>query len=232
MKLYDECIIGVDSLLKECDYKKCDISKAAWHDVGEKQMIFQNDTAYELGGDDLPAISSVAFTDSEELVPCDEVLLVGKDLCDIKQNTAFARVALLRVNADAMGDGEKLYQAIRKIEYTRYHLNPDGYMMRISAFTHREAVRLSKSAVKNGISFTDVGKLFVDAYKKQANVEAVKLVFITEPSFPFDKLEAIMQKSENITKALDHLLKDFKMDCHTCNLKEICAEVEELCNKD
>lgn len=34
--------------------------------------------------------------------------------------------------------------------------------------------------------------------------------------------------TENITKALDHLLQNVKMDCHSCSLKEVCAEVEQL----
>lgn len=228
MKLYDECIIGVENILSTSSIKKLDFSVSKWNDAGEKQMIFQNDTAFELGGSDLPAISSVAITDNADYVPCDEVILCGKDLNEIKEDTPFARIAILRVNEDAMGTGEALYQSIRKIEYTRYHTNPEGYMMRISAFSGREAARVSKKAIKNGMTFADVGKLFVDAYHKQAQVEAVKLIFITEPSFDYDEIKIIMKKSEDITKALDHLMKDLKMDCEFCKLQDVCAEVEAM----
>lgn len=231
MKLYDDCIIGVNNLLCDKQIKSLDFLSSSWKDAGEKQMIFQNDTAYELGGDDLPAISSIALTDDKGFVSDNEVVLFGKDLSEISENTPFARIAILRVNEDAMGDGDALYQSIRKIEYTRYHISPVGYMMRISAFTKREAARVSKSAVSKGISFADVGKIFVDAYTSLPQVEAVKLIFVTDPAFPYDELKAIMQKSEDITKALDHIMKDFKMDCHSCRLQEVCAEVEELCNK-
>lgn len=228
MKLYDECIIGVENILSTSSIKKLDFSVSKWNDAGEKQMIFQNDTAFELGGSDLPAVSSVAITDNADYVPCDEVILCGKDLNEIKEDTPFARIAILRVNEDAMGTGEALYQSIRKIEYTRYHTNPEGYMMRISAFSGREAARVSKKAIKNGMTFADVGKLFVDAYHKQAQVEAVKLIFITEPSFDYDEIKKIMKKSEDITKALDHLMKDLKMDCEFCKLQDVCAEVEAM----
>ena len=40
-----------------------------------------------------------------------------------------------------------------------------------------------------------------------------------------------MQRSEDITKALDHLMKNIKMDCQVCSLKAVCEEVEELCNE-
>ena len=233
MKLYDECLIGVEELLADHPVRKLDLSAAAnWPDAGSNMVLFQNETAYELGGEGLPAVSSIALTDQEHFVPEDEVWLLGKDLKDLSANNAFARIAFLRVNEEAMGTGDALYRTIRKIEYSRYHTNPDGYMMRISAFSHREAVRVSKEAVRKGISFAGVGKLFIDAYKQQSQVEAVKLFFITDPNFPYEKLEAIMKRSEDITTALDHLMRDVKMDCHSCSLKDVCEEVEELTKKD
>lgn len=232
MKLYDECLEGVKTLTEEYGFVKLGCGDSDWKDAGQNQLIFQADTAYELGGGNLPAISSIALTDKSEYVPEDEILLYGKDLQQINSNTPFARIALIRVNEDAMGDGNKLYQTVRKIEYTRYHLNPEGYMMRISAFTHRESARVSKQALKKGLSFADVGSLFIKEYHKQPQVEAVKLIFVTDESFPYEKLSEIMQKSEDITKALDHIMKNIKMDCDACSLKAVCEEVEELCNSE
>ena len=233
MKLYDECFDGVGKILAAYPAKTLDLTGASdWNSSGKNQIIFQSETAYELGGGTLPAVSSVAFTDSRDLVPQDEVLLIGSDLADISANTPFARIALIRVNEDKMGTGEKLYQTIRKIEYARYHINPEGYMMRISAFTHREAARVSKTALKKGLSFANIGAFFIDEYKKQPQVEAVKLLFVTAPDFPYSELEAVMKKSEDITTALDHIMKDIKMDCATCSLKTVCDEVENLFEKD
>lgn len=232
MKLYDECFTGVDALLQDYPARPLAFAETGWQDVGNNQIILRRDTAYELGGGTLPAVSSVAFTDSKDLVGGDSVLLIGDDLPDIKKDTPFARIALIRVNEAAMGSGDALYNAIRKIEYARYHLNPEGYMMRISAFTHREAVRVSRKALKNGLSFAGVGKLFIEEYKKRAPVEAVKLLFVTAPDFPYDRLRAIMEKAECITTALDHLLKNVRMDCQTCSLKTVCEEVEALCEQD
>ena len=233
MKLYDECLTGVAALLEQFPVKKLSIGdRAAWRDAGKNQIIFQSDTAYELGGGNLPAVSSIALTDSTEYVPDDEVLLIGADLPELKKNTPFARIALIRVDEEAMGSGDALYQAIRKIEYARYHLNPEGYMMRISAFTHREAARVSKQALQDGLDFAKVGRLFIEEYKKRAPVRAVKLLFVTAPDFPYERLETIMEKSEKITTALDHLMRDVKMDCNACSLKDVCAEVEALVVKD
>lgn len=231
MKLYDECFTEVNKLLN--DYSpKLNEDVAMCRDVGQNQLLFKGDTAYELGGRNLPAISSVFFTDDACKVGKDEVLLYGPDLAEIKEDSSYARIAMIRVNGETIGSGSKLYSAIRRIEYTRYHLNPDGYMMRISTITHRECVRIGKKALKDGLSFFGVGKLFIDAYRKHKDVENVKLIFVTEPDFPYGKLLDAARKSENITKALDHLINKVNMDCDICNLKNICSEVEELYKRD
>lgn len=231
MKLYDECFDGIKKLLSDYEVRELDITEKGWQDAGGNQLVFQNDTAFELGGGDLPAVSTMALTDNTELVPCDKVLLCGRDLDKIGSDTPFARIALLRVKENSLGDGNALYQSIRKIEYTRYHVNPKGYMIRISPFSHRESARVSKQAVSDGISFAAVGKLFIDSYHKHSGVEAAEIIFITAPDFPYGELKKVMQRSEDITKALDHLMKNIKMDCQVCSLKAVCEEVEELCNE-
>lgn len=229
MKLYDECFEGTAGIIEKYPVKRLELKQGTAKKSEKNKIVFQSDTAYELGAGNMAALSSVAFTDNCDYVSGDEILLIGRDLADIKGNSPFARIALIRVNEAEMGTGEKLYQTIRKIEYARYHINIDGYMMRISAFTHREAARVSKDAVKSGLSFADVGSAFIEEYKKQPQVEAVKLLFVTDPDFPYDTLEEIMKKSESITTALDHIMKDIKMDCQTCSLKTVCDEVEALC---
>lgn len=233
MKLYDECIEGIEALLKDagcCQPLHAEVMD--WPDEGKNQLIFQSDAAYELGGGNRAAVSGIAFTDKTELVPEDEIILCGADLGEIKEDTAFSRIALVRLKDDKSGDTDALYQTIRKIEYTRYHLNPKGYMMRISAMNQREVVRVGKSALTEGLDFAKVGSMFLQAYHKHPEVAAVKLIFVTEKDFPYAELSKLAVKSENITKTLDHLTKKVKMDCNACSLKEVCAEVEALCNEE
>jgi len=231
MNLYDGCFAEIDRLL-DGHTPRTKEGFPVWEDAGQNQILFRSDTAYELRGKNLPAVSSVIFTDDAGKVGRDEVFLYGPDLPEIKADSPYARIAMIRVNSETIGSGEKLYSAIRKIEYTRYHINPDGYMMRISAMTQRECVRIGSRALEAGLSFFGVGRLFVDAYRKHKDVENVKLIFITEPGFPYGKLMDVAKRSENITKALDHLVNKLKMDCDICRLKDICSEVEELYKKD
>lgn len=229
MKLYDDTIRDWMNLLESAQGKELDIPKADnWKDIGNANMILRSDMAYELGGNHLPALSGMTLTANTSLVPTDEVLLYGNNLPEIKEDTPYARLVMIRVKEDSLGEGNALYNAIRKIEYTKYHLNPEGFMMRISATNEREMVRIGKTALERGLGFEQVGKLFLQSYHRNPNVEAVKLVFITLPDFPYKELEVHIKKSEEITKAIDHILKNLSMDCNACNLKEICDEVEGM----
>lgn len=229
MKLYDDTVKDWLRLLESAQGKKLDISKVKdWQDIGNANMILRSDMAYELGGGQLPALSGMTLTANSDFVPGDEVLLYGKDLSEITEDTPYARLAILRVKEDSLGEGNTLYNAIRKMEYTKYHLNPEGFMMRISAANEREMVRIGKKALEKGLGFGQVGKLFLQSYHQNPKIEAVKLVFITLPDFPYTELEAYIKKSEEITKAIDHILKNLSMDCNACNLKEICDEVEGM----
>lgn len=229
MKLYDETIKEWLKILDSLQGRELDVKKGEdWKDIGNANMILRSDMAYELGGNHLPALSGMTLTADTSLVPRDEVLLYGKDLGEIHEDTPYARLAVLRVKENSMGEGNALYQAIRKMEYTKYHLNPEGFMMRISAASQREMVRIGKTALEKGLGFEQVGKLFLQSYHKNPQVEAVKLVFITLSDFPYEELEKYIKKAEEITKAIDHILKNLSMDCNVCSLKQICDEVEGM----
>lgn len=229
MKLYDETIKEWLKILDSLQGRELDVKKGEdWKDIGNANMILRSDMAYELGGNHLPALSGMTLTADTSLVPRDEVLLYGKDLGEIHEDTPYARLAVLRVKENSMGEGNALYQAIRKMEYTKYRLNPEGFMMRISAANEREMVRIGKTALEKGLGFEQVGKLFLQSYHKNPQVEAVKLVFITLSDFPYEELEIYIKKAEEITKAIDHILKNLSMDCNVCSLKQICDEVEGM----
>ena len=228
MKLYDE---SIKELLAGLDFSKAknlDMLNMDWEDVGDHNLILRADMAYELGGGTHPAVSAMAVTCNNEFVNGDEVLLIGPDLNEIKNDTPYARIAIVKVAEESLGDGNALYNAIRKIEYVRYHINPKGYMTRISASNNREPVRVGKDAHKDGLDFAKVGKLFLDTYHENKNIEAVKLIFITDPAFDYKSLAGQAKHLEDITGAIDHIFKNVMMDCGSCSLQKVCDEVEGL----
>lgn len=230
MKLYDRFIESSFALLEGKPGHPLMVPGAHenWPDAGDYNLILRSEMAYELGGANLPAVSGLGFTSEESLVYGDELWLYGPDLPDLKKDAPYARLTLLRVAEDSLGEDDAAYTAIRKIEHTRYHVNPKGYMMRISAASEREPVRVSRKALEEGLDFAKVGGLFLAGYHKHSKVLAAKLIFITIPDFPYDELDKQARQAEMITMALDHIFKNLKMDCGACNLKQVCDEVEEM----
>lgn len=219
MEFFDSLIRDVSLLTEPLVKKEYDFSDSElWQDVGYSQVILQRDTASELDGTGFNLVTSSAVEDG--------IVVIGDDLQHIEGKRKFARISLVQIESEE--DEQKAYNLIRKIEYVKYHHFPDGYMIRTSSRSHKEAVRVSKSAVKNGISFQKIGNLLINKYKENPAVKAVKVIFITDPAADYAELENMAQKNNRITETLNHIMNSVTFDCDTCNLKPICDEVEGM----
>ncbi|MBR5640925.1 MAG: carbon monoxide dehydrogenase [Firmicutes bacterium] len=202
----------------------------AWKDTGASELVMQRDAAYELGGDDKPAVNFSCVTTDASFVDKDEIVVIGKDLGEIGSSVPFARLAFVLIDDIKVeeGDTEPLFRAIQDIDFVKYHVFPEGYMVRTSSENNREQVRISKKAKQAGISFERVGCDYIAQYKRDPNIRAVKLVFVTDPSVDYKKLAADAKTVHDITLTLSKILEGMPTDCNSCNLKPICDEVEGM----
>lgn len=236
MKLYDETIKKIQTLLEKTDgilstdeeSRTLPTGESEWPEVSDRSMILRSDMAYELGGEGLPAIGCTLVTADTSLVQADEITLIGRDLPEIKRDVPYARIALVRVSGDTLGEGQALYNAVRALEYTRYHFYPEGFMMRVSASRQKETVRIGKDALRKGLDFTKTGNRMISAFHRNTLVEAVHMYYLTADGFDYKALESLVQEAEQITKTIDHIMKNAVMDCGTCGLQKVCDEVEGL----
>lgn len=229
MKLYDSTILKSLELAGG-ELKSLPVS-STWKNLDEKVFLFPDDAAAELGASGCGSGYLIAYTTDKNLVSQDEILLRGKDIKDLDGNVPFARIAILLLDEDAeqnFDKEQKVYRVLRDIEYKRYKVNPDGYMLRVNTNLLREGGRVAKSAKAKGLSFADVGTILKDAYKQDKIVKAVKQIFITDPKFDFDEFAKVAKLNEGITVTLDHILKNLKMDCATCSFKDICDTIEGM----
>ncbi|MEG1809702.1 MAG: carbon monoxide dehydrogenase, partial [Oscillospiraceae bacterium] len=150
------------------------------------------------------------------------------DLCEIGADCNFARIAMLRTDDIELHGEQASYEIIKSIEIKKYDVSPKGYMLRASALSNREQVRVSEGAVKSGITFEQIGNLFIKKYHENSHVQAVRIIFISLDDGPYGELEKLASTSVNISRALNHLISDLKMDCHSCEWKPVCDEVEGM----
>ena len=144
---------------------------------------------------------------------------------EITANVPFARIVLLNIN-DL--DDDVAYKSIKDLEYVKYEIIPKGYMIRASSFDKCEQVRVSRDAVSKGINFEIIGNAYINKLKASRHVNAARIIFITEEIPEFKELIELANKTESITKTLNHVLNDMNLNCNTCNLKPVCDEVEGM----
>ena len=200
---------------------------AKWNDLGVSELVLQKDAAYELGAQGRGSANFVLFTSSPELVSEDKVMLFGRDMGEIRSDCDFARIVLLRIGV-MDDDDEKVYRTLKDIEFAKYHVYPEGYMVRMSPESFREQIRVGKTALKKGISFRNIGMNYIAEYKQDPNVISATVIFITDPGFDYDKLKGMAKKASDITGTLTHILEGLPTDCSVCALKDVCEEVEGM----
>ena len=228
MELYNSLIKDTQALLSAGTARAWDYEpSAAWRDIGTSELVLQKDAAFELGASGKGSANYVLFTSSSELVSKDRILLYGPDLKDVRGDCDFARIVLLRVGV-LEGDDEKVYRTLKDIEFAKYHVNLEGYMIRMSPESYREQVRVSRQAIRKGISFRDVGASYIKAYKEDENVLNATVIFLTAPGFDYKAMKDLAKKANDVTGTLTHILEGLPTDCSVCSLKGICDEVEGM----
>ena len=227
MELFNPLIKQTKSLLtgdpKVWDYSE----KEMWKDLGASELVLQKDAAYELGAQGKGSANYVLFTSSSELVDKDQVLLYGPDLREIKGDCDFARIVLLRVGM-IDGDDDTVYRALKDMEFAKYHVYPEGYMVRMSPESYREQVRVSRQAVRKGASLKNIGMNYIREYKKNVNVLNATVIFLTDPKLDYNALRDLAKMSSAAVGTLSHILEGLPTDCSVCSLKGICDEVEGM----
>lgn len=228
MELYNSLISEAKALFDGQSPKVWDYDpRDCWKDVGSSELVLQKDAAYELGAQGRSSANLVLFTSTSELVDKDQVILYGPDLRDIKGDVDFARIVLLRVGV-LDDDDENVYRTLKDIEFAKYHVYPEGYMVRMSPESYREQIRVSKAAIRQGISFRSVGASYIAEYKKDANVLNATVIFVTAAGLDYAAMQKLAKKANDVTGTLTHILEGLPTDCSVCALKDICDEVEGM----
>lgn len=220
MRLYNNLINEIKSSLS-C--AKVVSNNHSLNVSNKNSVIFLSDTAFELGGSQKPCVSSLAVTSDMEL--SNSVYLQGSDLNEIKTDSPFGKFVFIQV--EDFTDEQETFNKIKEMESLRYRLSVDGFMTRASALNMREQIRVSKKVLKSGVTFADYGNALLKEYLKIPYVKSAEIYFVTDFD-DFEKLNSAAKKISQTTSALNHIFDNIMFDCSTCNLKEICDEVDGL----
>lgn len=230
MKLFDSLIKKIEEL---CDGKPTRHyiydGDGAWPEHENHEMILQKDTAYELGSIGHNAVNITCVTGDTSLFGelKNETILYGDELRDIAKDRSYARISLI-YSDNIPENTDDAYQALQDIDFVKYHVFPEGYMIRTSGQTCREQVRVGKKALANGISFEGIGNTFIEHYLQLKEVRYAKVIFFTAEDIPYSELEKLGNQAFDIKSSLSAIKNGLPTECSICDIKDICNEVEGL----
>ncbi len=229
MNLYDSMMHRLKNLTGQIN-PKCFAydENQLWQENNEYKMIFQNDMAYELGGGKKHSANLTCVTTNSDFFDGNQVILYGPDLKDISEPVSFARISEVLVRERAMTGDDEIYKMLQDIDFVKYHIFTDGYMSRTSGQSVREQVRVSKKALKDGVSFEKIGNTYIRHYLDNPDVISVKITFLTTEKVDFSKLEKEADTATQIRRSLSMIQKGLPTECVSCEIKEICNQVEGL----
>ena len=165
-------------------------------------------------------------------LPGDQILVYGPDLQEIGQDCNYARICEVLVretgNREGKQDPSEIFKLLQDLDFVKFHVYGKGFMMRTSGQSAREAVRVSKKALQDGITFEKIGNAMISHYKENPNVLAVRIRFITLDDFAYDKLSEEAKIAVEIRNSLSKIQKGLPTECSVCEIREICNEVEGL----
>lgn len=225
MDLYNGFIDGILGSTQGCPFFPYDPAEVCRR-TDSGTLILSKEAAFELGGMGLPAVSSTLFCTGRDVN--DGVILLGKDIGELTADAPYARAAIISLDEKVSEDDDSVYKQLKDIEFAKYHVYPEGCLVRLSPESRREQIRVSKKAVQSGLSLKNIGFTFIEEYKKNPAVRSVTVVFVTDPSFDYKKLKADSDKAQDVTESLNKILDGLEISCDTCELKAICDEVEGL----
>ena len=226
MNVYDNLIRETQSILQKQNFTQLKVLDCDWNMLKSNEFLMGKEVRFELGDRFKDSIVYHVPTSDQNLIGEDKIFLIGDDLQNIKSNTNFSRVTLF--NIDDIPDPNKAYIGVRKLNYERYKVIPEGYMVLSSSFENKENVRVSKKAIKKGLTFEVLGNLYIQHYKQLEGVNNVQVYFIVgDQDFVKDLID-ISKKVNEVTNAFDHILKNVILDCDVCPLQTICEDIEAL----
>ena len=174
----------------------------------------------------------------------DQILVYGPDLQEIQGNISYARICELLVrnqedidkseqetrsaDLEQESDSGRTLKLLQDLDFVKFHVYGKGFMMRTSGQSPKEPVRVSKKALQDGITFERMGNTFISHYKKNPNVLAVRVSFITADAFEYAKLSEEGRIAVEIRNSLSKIQKGLPTECSICDIRDICNEVEGL----
>lgn len=190
------------------------------------QMIFDADTAVDLGHPQMESAAFLMWTDAPEKINDKHITLIGPDLKEAGlSKLPFGKIVLIS------GHGfneENAFQRYQEMEALKFALNLDGYMLRAIPQENKEWSRVSKRALQAGFSLKVLGNELIREFHGLEYVDAVEVIFITSSAADVQIFKPIAEKVKKVYQAMNKMFDNIEYDCRNCSFSDVCNEIDGL----
>lgn len=225
MGLFDDPIKQIDDIVE----RSARIQKPTVYSAGdltpwpeENSLVLEEDTAVELGNPKEGSAFFVYWTDSRPVVD-GRITLIGPALSSLIGNTAPFALFLF-----VSGDIDDPYDCHRDLKDAVYDTRPSGFMVRALPSRQTLWCRVSKEAVKNGLTLGRIAATYIDNLHQVDFVRDVEALVVTLDKNTVKKLAQVARESGRVIGALVKITEQLEHDCESCEYWDVCASVEQL----
>lgn len=172
-----------------------------WPAAVEANLLGGSDNALALGGSLRRGVNYLCATADGRQEIRDEILLYGPDLREIQGEAPYGRITIIKLHGDTL-DERQTFNAILDTDVLKHRVAPQGFAVDYAEGARFEIVRVSREALKQGISLANIGASYIERYRTAPHVAAVTEIFITDPAYDFAAAEALGARTQKTMIAL------------------------------
>ena len=196
-----------------------------WPRVAD-QMVFNADTAVELGHPQTESVSFLIWTDSQGRINDQQITLIGPDLSEAGlSKMPFGKIVLVSTHGF---NEDNAFQRYQEMDAIKFKLDLEGYMLRAVPQENKEWSRVSKRALQSGFSLRVLGNEMIREFKRLEYVDAVEIIFITSSAADVQKFKPIAEKVTKVCQAMNKMFDNLEYDCSSCSFSDVCDEIDGL----
>lgn len=192
----------------------------------DRQIVFDSDTAVELGHPQTESVSFLIWTDDPGKINDQQITIIGPDLDEAGlKKMPFGKIVL--ISAHGFNE-ENAYQRYQEMSEVKFKLNLAGYMLRALPQESREWSRISKHAMQAGFSLKVLGNELIRELKSLEFIDAVEIIFITSSKTDVERFKPIAANVTKVNQAMNRMFDDLEYDCSSCSFSDVCNEINGL----
>lgn len=172
-----------------------------WPAADGADLLGGVDSALELGGSLRRGVNYLCATADESQEIKDEILLYGPDLGEIRGEAPYGRITIVKLHGGGL-DERQTFNAMLDTDVLKHRVAPQGFAVDYAEAGRFEIVRVSREAMKQGVSLANIGASYIERYGTAPHVAAVTEIFITDPAYDFAAAEALGARMQKTMMAL------------------------------